>query len=123
LIDHGAALGFQYGLPVIDASAARRPYSLREPHVLKSRVDDLASEDLRFAALITRQVIERAVAEVPDELLVPLLTTDSLGDRRAAYRDYLMRRLDAPRPFLEPVVVPGSQRPLKGRPVWLDRGR
>ena len=123
LIDHGAALGFQYGLPEVEPSAARRPYSVREPHLLKSRVDDLAGEDPPFAALITPEVIERAVAEVPDEFLLPLLTTDSLDERRAAYRDYLIRRLEAPRPFLEPVLVQGSQRPIRGRPVWLNRGR
>jgi HipA-like protein len=122
LIDHGAALGFQYGLPEIDPAAARRPYTIREPHLLEERVGDLVDEDL-FAALITGALIERAVAEVPDEFLVPLLTTDSLAERRAAYRDYLTRRLAAPRPFLEPVLVPGNQRPARGRPAWPSRGR
>jgi hypothetical protein len=123
LIDHGAALGFQYRLPDVDPAAARRPYSVREPHVLKSRVEDLADGDLRFTELITRDAIERAVAEVPDEFLQPLLTTDSLGERRAAYRDYLTRRVEAPRPFLEPVLVQGTQRPGRARPTWLNRGR
>jgi hypothetical protein len=123
LIDHGAALGFQYGLPDVDPASARRPYSVREPHVLKSRVEDHAAGDLRFAELITRAAIERAVAEVPDEFLVPLLRTDSLGERRAAYRDYLTRRVEAPRPFLEPVLVQGTQRPARGRPTRLNRGR
>jgi hypothetical protein len=123
LIDHGAALGFQYGLPAVDSAAARRPYSIREPHVLKPRVEDLAGGDLRFAELITREAIERAVAEVPNEFLVPLLTTDALDERRAAYRDYLTRRLETPRPFLEPVLVQGTQRPARARPAWLNRGR
>lgn len=123
LIDHGAALGFQYGLPEVDAAAARRPYNIREPHLLKSRASDLMHDDACFAASISPEMIERAVAGVPDEFLIPLLTTDSLAERRASYRDYLRRRLDAPRPFLEPVLVPGGQRPARARPAWLNRGR
>src|SRR5207237_218687 len=38
LIDHGAALGFQYALPDVDPAAARRPSALRQPHLLQSRV-------------------------------------------------------------------------------------
>lgn len=123
LIDHGAALGFQYGLPNVDESAARRSYSLREPHVMQSRVLDLVAEDAAFAALVTGPAVEQAVAQVPDEFLVPLLTTDSLDERRAAYRDYLTRRLEAPRPFLQSVIVQGAQRPARPRAAWLDRAR
>ena len=123
LIDHGAALGFQYGLPEVDATTARRPYNIREPHLLTSRVPDLAHADAGLAASISHEVIERAVAEVPDEFLIPLLKADSLPERRAAYRNYLMRRLEAPRPFLEPVLVQGTQRPARARPAWLNRGR
>lgn len=123
LIDHGAALAFQYGLPNVDPATARRPYSIREPHLLQSRVTDLVDEDAGFAALIAPDVIERAIAEIPDEFLVTLLTTDSLAERRAAYRDYLTRRLEAPRPFLEPVMVQVTQRPGRARPAWVNRGR
>lgn len=123
LIDHGAALGFQYGLPEVDVTAARRPYSIREPHLLASRVPDLARADDGLAASISEEVIERAVAEVPDEFLSALLKADSVPERRAAYRDYLMRRLEAPRPFLEPLLVHGAQRPARPRPAWLDRRR
>jgi len=122
LIDHGAALGFQYSLPQVDPAAARRPYSLREPHLLASRGLE-RTVDSRLAPRVTQEVIEQAIAAVPDEFLTPLLTTDSLGERRAAYVDHFTRRLEAPRPFLEPVLVPGNQRPVKVRPAWLNEGR
>jgi hypothetical protein len=123
LIDHGAALAFQYSLPDIDPAASRRPYTVREPHLLESRVPDLAAWDAAFAGLVPREVIERAVAQVPDEFLEPLLgdgRDSALGERRLAYVEFFCNRLAEPRPFLERVLVQVSQRPRRGRPAWLD---
>jgi hypothetical protein len=117
LIDHGAALGFQYSLPDVDNAAARRPYTVRETHVLQSRAPDLAALDADLAARVTREVVERAVGDVPDEFLAPL------GASRSVYVEYLLNRLVAPRPFLEAVHVQANQRPGRKRPAWLDRGR
>src|SRR5436190_13449887 len=127
LIDHGVALGFQYSLPDVDLSSARRAYTVREPHLLQTRVADLGERDGVFAGMITRDVVEHAVAEVSDEFLVPLLggATDAstLHERRGAYVEFLSERLQPPRPFLEIVLVQGSKRPVRGRPAWLERGR
>ena len=127
LIDHGAAVAFQYGLPDMDSSAPRRPYVLREPHLLQLRAAELQSRDEQFAERLTRQAVVDAVARVPDEFLVPLLhgatPRDPLAERRKAYVEYLMRRLEPPRPFLEPMVTPANQQPRRGRPAWMERGR
>jgi hypothetical protein len=127
LIDHGAALGFQYSLPEVDPSSARRPYALREPHLLQSRVRDLSESDDAFAAMVPREVVERAIAQVPEEFLVPLLggaaDAATVRERRGAYVEFLWQRLDPPRPFLEIVLVQGSKRAGRGRPAWLERGR
>lgn len=128
LIDHGAALAFQYALPDMDASAPRRPYLLREPHLLQTRAGKLAAHDTELASRVTQQHVVEAVAAVPDEFLAPLLhaprvTRSALRERRAAYVEYLSRRLEAPRPFLEPAVAPSNQQPRRGRPAWLARGR
>jgi hypothetical protein len=98
--------------------------AIREAHVLESRVSSLAPFDDRFAACLTRDVIERAVAIVPDELLQPLV--DHIGEparpdalrRRAAYAAFLWKRLRAPRPFLTSVR---AAEPRRGRPIWLAR--
>jgi hypothetical protein len=128
LIDHGAALAFQYALPDVEASVPRRPYTLREPHLLQSRAGALAPWDERLGRAIGHREVEHAVAAVPDEFLAPLIhgesSTDALlRERRAAYREYLLRRLEVPRPFLEPTVTPPSEQPRRGRPPWLARGR
>jgi len=126
LIDHGAAFGFQYGLPEVDQRAARRSYVLREPHLLTSRAGDLTEWDDALAARVSKDIVDAAIAAVPDELLSPLLirgsaTADALRERRAAYVDYLERRLEPPRPFLRPVLAPNDQR-RRGRPAWMSRG-
>src|SRR5438874_3351351 len=66
LIDHGATLAFQYALPEVDESVARRPYTIREPHLLQQRAGDLASVDEALAARVPAGSIEQAVAAVPD---------------------------------------------------------
>ncbi|HKN66076.1 MAG TPA: HipA family kinase [Gemmatimonadaceae bacterium] len=127
LIDHGASLGFQYALPDIDAAAvARQPYVLRESHLLQSRAPQLVQWDARFAARVTRAVVEQAVAEVPDEFLAPLVVAPGAGTlatRRMAYVAYLMSRLDPPRPFLTPVAAPPNEQRRRGRPTWVTRPR
>jgi hypothetical protein len=128
LIDHGAALSFQYALPTVEVDVARRPYLLREPHLLRDRVSDQPSVDTELASRLSLAVIERAVGEVPDEFLAPLLardatTVETLAQRRTAYVDYLSRRLESPRPFLTPVVAPPNEQPRRGRPQWVGRHR
>ena len=129
LIDHGAALGFQYRWPTLDEDAPRQPLAMREPHLLRARAPDLSPWDDAFAARMTRDVIERAVETVPDSFLDPLLetngtaaTSDARRRRRAAYVAFLWKRRQAPRPFL--VAVPSTApEPKRGRPSWLTRGR
>ena len=126
LIDHGASLGFQYALPDADVAAvARQPYALREPHLLQSRAPQLAHWDARFAARVT-PAVEQAVAEVPDEFLAPLVVAPGAGTlatRRMAYVEYLMSRLEPPRPFLTPVAAPPNEQRRRGRPAWVARPR
>ena len=109
LVDHGAALGFQYSWSTVTESSPRRP-DVFEPHVLRDRVTDLAEWDAIFAARMEREVIERAVAEVPDSFLEPLSSegAEALPRRRAAYSAFLWKRLKAPRDWLfaEPLVRP-----------------
>jgi hypothetical protein len=126
LIDHGAALGFQYALPNVDPAAARRPYTLREAHLFQSRASEVSAVDELFASRLSRELVDDAVEAVPDEFVVPLLgvpspTPAAIRARRAAYADYLWRRLDAPRPFLTPVVAPPNDQRGRSRPAWITR--
>lgn len=126
LIDHGAALGFQYAWDSVIEEGPRRPFLVWEPHLLHDRNDVVAAWDEIFAARLTRETIEEAVAAVPDTFLEPLLSVsdrsvaDVLARRRAAYIAYLWKRLKAPRDF-RIVVAPGAESRRRSAPAWLTR--
>jgi hypothetical protein len=126
LIDHGAALGFQYAWDAVIEEGPRRPFLIWEPHVLHDRDEVLAQWDEIFAARLTRETIEEAVAAVPDTFLEPLLSAsdlsaaDVLSRRRAAYVAYLWKRLKAPRDF-RIVVASGAESRRRSAPAWLTR--
>ena len=103
LIDHGAALYVQHTWR--DAAAhARRPFPQIRDHVLLPFAASIAAADERLAPHVTRDLLAAILALVPDAWLqepgsIPG-TTDVAAARRS-YVDYLLRRLEAPRPFVE----------------------
>ena len=99
LIDHGAALYFHHG----DgnwADGAAAPFSRIADHVLLPAADRLRELDAALAGRLPPAVIERVVAEVPDAFL-----GDEAAARRAAYVDYLTRRLAAREGFVAAAVT------------------
>ena len=118
LIDHGAALGFQYAWSSVSEASPRKS-DVFEPHVLRDRVADLAEWDAILAARVERAVIERAVADVPDSFLEGE-GDEALRRRRAAYVAFLWKRLKEPRDWLfaEPIV-----RQRRGPPAWVAKSR
>lgn len=96
LIDHGAALGFQYDWTRVDEHTARRPYAF-ERHLLIARAANIAAVGYG----ITRETIEAAVAAVPDDFLAPHLGQTPIARRREAYAAVLWKRLKAPELFAQ----------------------
>ena len=92
VIDHGAALYFHHAGDVSPAHARGRFEAVRD-HVLLPYASSIADADGRLAGGVTRDVVERIVADVPREWL------GSGGG--GVYVDYLSRRLEAPREFVE----------------------
>ena len=102
LIDHGASLYIQHTWRD-PAEHARRPFSQVRDHVLLPYAGSVAEADERLAPKLARDVLESIVAAVPDAWLVapgPIPLDESTGSRRP-YVDYLLRRLEPPRPFVE----------------------
>ena len=89
LIDHGAALFFHHADGDWSAAAAK-PFARIADHVLLPVADRIRDVDPALAARLTPEVIERVVAEVPDDFL-----GDDAPARRAAYVDYLVKRIAA----------------------------
>ena len=129
LIDHGAALGFQYSWARVSESSPREQAPAPEAHLFESVVnsDELRFSDQKLASRLTREVIQAAVEAVPDSFLLPLLQSNAQVDtasrlvrRRAAYVAFLWKRLQPPRSFLEP--RPSSADRARGqRPSWLTQ--
>lgn len=126
LIDHGAALGFQYAWGMVTEETPRRPFVVWEAHLLHDRDRLVAEWDELFAARLTRETIEAAVGAVPDTFLQPLPllpasdgdTIDPVARRRAAYAAFLWKRLNAPRDFR---IIVASDADIRRRtpPAWL----
>jgi len=104
LIDHGAALPFQYSWGTVTEDSPRSEAYSIDRHLFAARADRLRDWDERLATRLTREVLDNAIAQVPDDFLVPLLgrppDAERLQRRRAAYQAFLWKRLKAPRPFV-----------------------
>jgi hypothetical protein len=95
LIDHGAALYRHHSHEPL-AARARDRFPLIREHVLLPLAGKMAEADARLAPRLTPALIHHALASVPDEWL-----GDDPSEARQAYSEYLRRRLDAPRGFVE----------------------
>jgi len=92
LIDHGAALYFQHGWDGGSQRADAAFPPIRD-HVLLPWADDVARADAELAPELSPDAVASIVAQVPDVWLQgPDAFADAAG-QRAAYVDYLLRRL------------------------------
>lgn len=100
LIDHGSGLYIHHTWRD-PAAHARRPFEGIRDHVLLPFAGSIADADARMAPLLDQATLEGIVAAVPDYWLAPEAGLPTPASLRAAYVDYLLRRLEAPRPFVE----------------------
>lgn len=131
LIDHGASLSFQYDWSSVTEASPTRQFVETEPHLFAASLttNDVVLADERFVKIITREVIEHAVAEVPDDFILPLLggdadlvsASEALRRRRVAYSTFLWKRISGPRTFADPRAIP-VKRVRTGPPDWARRG-
>jgi HipA-like protein len=100
LIDHGAALYFHHASTDY-AARATSPFAAIKEHVLLPFASALADVDADMAAPLSPERIAAIVARVPDDWLGDEPAFASQDAHRAAYVDYFVRRLVAPRAFAE----------------------
>ena len=112
LIDHGAALTFHHawapGRPDQVQSFAARDFDVAD-HALVECTPDVAGAEGAVSGFDWPAIVERAVAEVPEEWLAA--DGESWGGVdavRAAYREFLLARLAA-RPQWVPRLVEAAQ--------------
>lgn len=99
LIDHGAALTFQYSSDDVTEDSPREPTDFSN-HVFGARATLLSRYDAELAALLDARALLRATEAVPDAFLADLGIDPSPEKTRAFYRAFLWKRLKAPRPFI-----------------------
>jgi hypothetical protein len=103
LIDHGAALYIHHSWRDPDAHARRAHAERLADHVLLPSASSIGAADERLAPLVTDALLEHLVDAVPDDWLARDPVIGDAAAQRRAYVTYLTRRLEAPRPFVEPV--------------------
>jgi hypothetical protein len=108
LIDHGAALAFHHDWKGVTEQSPRDAGEVVPQHLLQVSEPLLQVADQELAPQISREVLEEALAQVPDDFLVAA-SSESPARQRAAYVAYLRKRLHAPRPF----VLPGKHVPFQ----------
>lgn len=103
LIDHGAALYFHHSWSNIE-ERSKDPFTLIKDHVLLQIANTLEATDVAMKSRITEQEIRRIVELVPDGWLHGNSPFGGAAENRQAYVEYLLRRLDEPRYFVEEAI-------------------
>lgn len=99
LIDHGSTLYFHHAPEWPVNARARIPFAVIKDHVLLRRARHLREVDEAMAATLTPAVVEAILALVPNEWLEDAEARLTAVQARAAYRRYLLERLESPREF------------------------
>lgn len=103
LIDHGAALyvHHHWGEPL---ERAVDPFSRIGDHVLLPFASALREADTAMVELLTPDVVVAIVGQVPDAWLLSDPAFPDAAAHRRTYVDYLLRRLESPRAFVEEAI-------------------
>ncbi len=103
MIDHGATLIFHHNWDGY-LERSRNPFAQIAEHVLLPWASEIREIDGELAARLRPEVIAGVVELIPDSWLGDEPRLGTLAEHRTAYRDYLTRRLESPRDWMEDAV-------------------
>ena len=103
LIDHGASLYFHHSWTGMD-QRSKDPFPLIKEHILLPFANLIEAADQTMAGVITNEVIKLVVDLVPDEWMNDNSPFSTIAENRQAYVEYLTRRLEEPRHFVEEAI-------------------
>jgi hypothetical protein len=103
LIDHGAALYFHHSWTNMD-QRSKDPFALIKEHILLPFASAIETADEALHEVFTEDVIRRIVDLIPDDWLQGDSPFTTIGEHRQAYVEYLTRRLEAPRNFVQEAI-------------------
>ena len=100
MIDHGATLIFHHTWDDY-LGRSRAAYRQLGEHVLLPWATEVSAVDEELAKKLTPEAIGAIVDLIPDEWLGDEPRFATIEEHRQAYKDYLLRRLEAPRSWVE----------------------
>lgn len=103
LIDHGASLYFHHSWRDPE-KAALDPFPFIKTHVLLPAADQLEEADRLMRQAITPRTLSKIVDLIPQEWLEEVESDLSAGQRREAYREFLIQRLAESKRFTEEAI-------------------
>ena len=103
LIDHGAALYFHHAWTDMN-QRSKDPFRLIKEHILLPFAGTLETVDEAMTASITKDVIKEIVDLIPDDWMKDNSPFSTTAENKQAYVDYLRRRLEEPRHFVEEAI-------------------
>lgn len=109
LIDHGAALYVHHSWSGWRERMHGRFPAIKD-HVLLPATADLRAIDAELAPLVTPELVHTLVAAVPEVWLEGDSHFATTAEQRAAYVEYLLARVAAPRLFVEEAANARAQR-------------
>jgi len=101
MIDHGATLIFHHNWSDDVLKHSGKPFPQIKHHVLLRWASEIRQADAGLAEMLTAEVIDRILDTIPDQWLGDEPRFDSVKEHRAAYRYYLLHRLEPPRHWME----------------------
>jgi HipA-like kinase len=100
LIDHGASLYFHHNWP--DAPRlVNSPFAMIRDHILLPCAGSIGNADRAMRARLDDRVINAVTGSIPDDWLSGPLPFEMFDTHRAAYSDFLLRRLGASQAFVQ----------------------
>ena len=103
LIDHGAALYFHHSWTDMDRRP-KDPFALIKDHILLPFASALETIDGPMSSMINEEAIREIVGLVPDDWMYLDSPFPTTTENREAYVEYLLRRLEDHRYFLEEAI-------------------
>ena len=83
---------------------SKDPFRLIKEHILLPFANTLEAADEALSKTITETEIRRIVDLVPDDWMNDPAPFNTIAENRQAYVDYLTRRLEQPRHFVEEAI-------------------
>ncbi len=107
-IDHGAALYFHHNWKKVQ-EAALSPFAAIREHILLPWATQIESADAEAHSRLNEEVFAEILSMAPDGWLRPEPGISDPASKRAAYVDYLTRRLNASPRFAEEAIRAHTQ--------------